>query len=70
MLSDEKNHKTTYVSLYGMEKAREDVERLSDEELRKIWSGFRVIMNFALADLKAGDQTKIGENCSVSAQTC
>lgn len=27
--SDEKNNKTTYVSLYGMERARQDVERIS-----------------------------------------
>ncbi len=31
VLSDEKNHKTTYVSLYGMEQAKRDVERLSNE---------------------------------------
>lgn len=36
VLSDEKNHKTTYVSLYGMEKAREDVERLSDEAVKDL----------------------------------
>lgn len=29
--SDEKNEKTTYVSLYGVEKAQKEVERLSDE---------------------------------------
>lgn len=29
VLSDEKNHKTTYVSLYGMDKAREDVAAVS-----------------------------------------
>lgn len=29
VLSDEKNHKTTYVSLYGMDKAREDVAVIS-----------------------------------------
>jgi geranylgeranyl diphosphate synthase type II len=29
--SDEKNNKTTYVSLYGMENAREKVKQLSDE---------------------------------------
>lgn len=29
VLSDEKNHKTTYVSLYGMEQARTDVKRIS-----------------------------------------
>ena len=29
--SDEENHKTTYVTLEGIEKAREDVKRLSDE---------------------------------------
>ena len=27
VLSDEKNHKTTYVTLYGMEKAEKDVNR-------------------------------------------
>ncbi len=31
VLSDEKNNKTTYVSLYGMEKARQEVEALSAE---------------------------------------
>ena len=31
--SDEKNDKLTYVSVYGMEKSREDVERLSREAL-------------------------------------
>ena len=31
--SDEKNEKLTYVSVYGLEKAREDVERLSGEAL-------------------------------------
>ncbi len=31
VLSDEKNHKTTYVSLYGMEQARRDVAGLSGE---------------------------------------
>ena len=31
--SDEKNNKTTYVSLYGMEKARAQVERLSRRAL-------------------------------------
>ena len=31
VLSDEKNHKTTYVSLYGIEKAMQDVEKLSAE---------------------------------------
>lgn len=36
VLSDEKNHKTTYVSLYGMEKAREDVERLSGEAVKDL----------------------------------
>ncbi len=33
VLSDEKNHKTTYVSLYGMEQARRDVEELSREAI-------------------------------------
>ncbi|MDO5403143.1 MAG: polyprenyl synthetase family protein [Eubacteriales bacterium] len=30
VLSDEKNHKTTYVSLYGMEKAQRDVDDMSN----------------------------------------
>lgn len=29
--SDEKNHKMTYVSIYGLERAKEDVKRLSEE---------------------------------------
>ncbi len=33
VLSDEKNHKTTYVSLYGMEQAGKDVEKLSREAI-------------------------------------
>lgn len=32
--SDEKNNKTTYVSLYGLSKAQEDVEALTDEAIR------------------------------------
>lgn len=35
--SDEKNRKTTYVSLYGIEKAEEEVKRLS-EEARELFS--------------------------------
>lgn len=31
--SDEKNHKLTYVSLYGLEEARKEVSRLSEEAL-------------------------------------
>lgn len=31
--SDEKNEKTTYVTLRGLEKAKEDVERISEEAL-------------------------------------
>ncbi len=31
--SDEKNHKLTYVSLYGLEKAKEEVSRLSEEAI-------------------------------------
>jgi geranylgeranyl diphosphate synthase type II len=31
--SDEKNHKTTYVTLYGMRASKEAVESLSDEAL-------------------------------------
>ena len=34
--SDEKNNKTTYVSLYGMKKAQEDVERLTAEAIRML----------------------------------
>ena len=33
VFSDEKNNKTTYVTLYGMEKAEEDVQSMSDEAL-------------------------------------
>ena len=34
--SDEKNKKTTYVTLEGIEKAREDVRRLSDEAIEEL----------------------------------
>ena len=34
VLSDEKNNKTTYVTLEGMEKAKAEVERLSDDALK------------------------------------
>ncbi len=33
VLSDEKNHKTTYVTLEGIEKAKQDVERISEEAI-------------------------------------
>ncbi len=33
VLSDEKNHKTTYVTLVGMEQAREDVEMISAQAI-------------------------------------
>lgn len=36
--SDEKNHKTTYVTLKGLEEAREDEEKLSEEAIRIIAS--------------------------------
>lgn len=36
--SDEKNHKVTYVTLNGMEKAKEDVEKLSREALELLES--------------------------------
>ena len=36
VFSDEKNNKTTYVSLYGIEKAGEEVKRLSDEALENL----------------------------------
>lgn len=32
--SDEKNDKTTYVTLLGLEEAKKEVERLSDEAIR------------------------------------
>lgn len=31
VMSDEKNHKVTYVTLYGLSKAQEEVERISEE---------------------------------------
>ncbi len=31
--SDEKNHKKTYVSIYGLEKSKEDVRKLSEEAI-------------------------------------
>ena len=34
--SDEKNHKTTYVTIYGMEAARKEVRRLTEEALARI----------------------------------
>lgn len=34
VLSDEKNNKTTYVTLKGLEKAKEDVARISDDAVR------------------------------------
>ena len=34
VLSDEKNNKTTYVSLEGIGKAREDVKALSEKAIR------------------------------------
>ena len=34
--SDEKNHKTTWVTLWGIEKARQDVERLSKQSVSRI----------------------------------
>ena len=36
VLSDEKNHKTTYVTLYGMEKAGQEVKRLSEEAVEEL----------------------------------
>lgn len=36
VLSDEKNHKTTYVSLYGMEQACQDVEKMSQDAIDMI----------------------------------
>lgn len=36
VLSDEKNNKTTYVTLYGMEKAKADAAAYSDEAIRLI----------------------------------
>ena len=36
MGSDKENNKTTYVTLEGIEKAGEDVERLSDEAIGEL----------------------------------
>ena len=36
VLSDEKNDKVTYVSLYGLDKAQKDFETLSEEDHRVI----------------------------------
>ncbi|MDD3240094.1 MAG: polyprenyl synthetase family protein [Lachnospira sp.] len=36
VLSDEKNHKTTYVSLYGMERAKRDVKDMSEKAIELI----------------------------------
>ncbi len=43
--SDEKNHKVTYVTLYGLEQAGEDARRMSEEAL-EIYDGFRVKNDF------------------------
>lgn len=37
--SDEKNDKLTYVSVYGLEKAKQDVDRLSKEALKILQNG-------------------------------
>lgn len=37
-LSDEKNHKTTYVTLEGIEKAKQEVERLSETAVDVLYS--------------------------------
>lgn len=51
--SDERNEKTTYVTLYGMEKAREDVRKLSleAEELLKSLSGENKFLSELLLSL-------------------
>lgn len=38
VLSDEKNNKTTYVTLEGLKKAKEDVEKISGEAVEGLWS--------------------------------
>lgn len=38
--SDEKNDKLTYVSVYGLEKAKQDVDRLSKEALEILQKGY------------------------------
>ena len=38
VLSDEKNHKTTYVTLEGLKKAKEDVEKISGEAVEGLWA--------------------------------
>ena len=36
--SDDKNHKTTYVTLEGLDKAREDVKEISERAIRTLTS--------------------------------
>lgn len=38
VLSDEKNNKTTYVTLEGLKKAKEDVEKISGEAVDGLWA--------------------------------
>ena len=38
VLSDEKNHKTTYVTLEGLEKSQKAVKELSDEAVKLLHS--------------------------------
>ena len=38
VLSDEKNNKTTYVTLEGLKKAKEDVEKISGEAVEGLWA--------------------------------
>ncbi len=36
VMSDEKNHKTTYVTLMGIDKAKEDVKEISEQAVRML----------------------------------
>lgn len=51
VLSDEKNEKTTYVTLEGLEKAKRDVKEISDRQQEDL-RGCREKMNFCTILLK------------------
>lgn len=51
VLSDEKNEKTTYVTLEGLEKAKRDVKEISDRQQEDL-RGCREKMNFCIILLK------------------
>ena len=51
VLSDEKNQKTTYVTLEGLEKAKQDVKEISDRAAGRL-PVCRERMNFCMTLLK------------------